>query len=92
MVQVKTGQLADPHGFRKILVNRSTFVGATTTVLVALAWILPERRFHQTCLVIPTNVLPSVAVVAVLTTSCISVPRAALSRAGSTVTGFRLNR
>lgn len=60
-IQVKTGQLADPHGFRKILVNRPTFIAAPTTVLVALAWILPERRFHETCLVIPSEAIPSVA-------------------------------
>jgi hypothetical protein len=36
-------------------------VGEPTTLLVALAWIVPERRFHETCLVIPTDVLPSVA-------------------------------
>ena len=60
-IQVKTGHLADPHGFRKILVNRSTFVARPTTVLVGLAWILPEQRFHETCLVIPSDALPSVA-------------------------------
>jgi hypothetical protein len=60
-IQVKTGHLADPHGFRKILVNRSTFVARSTTVLVGLAWILPEQRFHETCLVIPSDALPSVA-------------------------------
>ncbi len=33
----------------------------STTLLVALAWVVPEHRFHETCLVIPTDVLPSVA-------------------------------
>jgi hypothetical protein len=60
-IQVKTGQLTEPHARQRILVNRSNFVGAPTTLLVALAWIVPERRFHETCLVIPTDVLPSVA-------------------------------
>jgi hypothetical protein len=60
-IQVKTGQLSEPHTFYKILVNRSSFVPAPTTVVVALGWILPERRFHETCLVIPANVLPSIA-------------------------------
>jgi hypothetical protein len=60
-IQVKTGQLNEPHAYRKILVNRSSFVGAPTTLLVALAWMLPEHRFHETCLVIPSDVLPSVA-------------------------------
>jgi hypothetical protein len=60
-IQVKTGQLTQPHARQRILVNRSNFVGEPTTLLVALAWIVPERRFHETCLVIPTDVLPSVA-------------------------------
>ncbi len=58
---MKTGQLNEPQARLNILVNRSNFVGAPTTLLVALAWILPERNFHGTCLVIPTDVLPSVA-------------------------------
>jgi len=60
-IQVKTGQLSTPDARLNILVNRSNFVGSPTTWLVALAWMLPERRFHETCLVIPTHVLPSVA-------------------------------
>ena len=62
-IQVKTGQLTEPHARLKILVNRSNFVGAPTTLLVALAWMVPERRFHETCLVIPTDQLPSVAAI-----------------------------
>ena len=62
-IQVKTGQLAEPHARQKILVNRSNFVSAPTTFLVALAWMVPERRFHETCLVIPTDQLPSVAAI-----------------------------
>lgn len=60
-IQVKTGQLTEPHAYRKILVHRSNFIASPTTFLVALAWILPERRFHETCLVIPTNLIPSLA-------------------------------
>jgi hypothetical protein len=30
-------------------------------MLIALAWIVAESRFHETCLVIPTDLLPSVA-------------------------------
>jgi hypothetical protein len=60
-IQVKTGQLTEPHDYRKILVNRSSFVSAPTTFVVVLAWVVPERRFHEICLVIPTEVLPSVA-------------------------------
>jgi hypothetical protein len=29
--------------------------------VVALAWIVPERRFHENCLVIPSDLLPSIA-------------------------------
>ena len=60
-VQVKTIQLGRPHAYGHVLVNRASFVAAPSTLLVALAWVLPERRFHQTCLVIPTEELPSLA-------------------------------
>ena len=60
-IQVKTGQLVEPHARLKILVNRSNFVGMPSTLLVALAWIVADLRFHETCLVIPTDLLPSVA-------------------------------
>lgn len=60
-IQVKTEQLDEPHAYRKILVNRSNFVPDPSTFLVALAWIIPERRFHPTCLLIPADVVPSIA-------------------------------
>jgi hypothetical protein len=60
-IQVKTGRLVEPHARLKILVNRSNFVGMPSTLLVALAWTVADLRFHETCLVIPTDVLPSVA-------------------------------
>jgi hypothetical protein len=60
-IQVKTSQLDEPHGSRKFYVHRSSFVGAPTTFVIALAWVVPERRFHETCLVIPSEVLPSIA-------------------------------
>jgi hypothetical protein len=60
-VQVKTEQLDQPHASREVLVNRSNFVASPSTYIVALAWILPERRFHETCLLIPSEVLPSLA-------------------------------
>jgi len=31
------------------------------TYIVALAWVVPEERFHETCLLIPSEVLPSIA-------------------------------
>ena len=60
-IQIKTAQLREPHGRSRILVNRSNFVASATTLVVALGWILQERRFHETCLVIPGDVLPSIA-------------------------------
>jgi hypothetical protein len=60
-IQVKTGRLVEPHARLKILVNRSNFVGMPSTLLVALAWTVADLRFYETCLVIPTDVLPSVA-------------------------------
>ncbi len=62
-IQVKTSQLSEPNDRRTILVNRSNFVPAPTTFLVALAWIVPEHRFHETCLVIPSEVIPSLAAI-----------------------------
>lgn len=60
-IQVKTAQLSKADDRRTILVNRSSFVPAPTTFLVALGLIVPERRFHETCLVIPSEVIPSLS-------------------------------
>jgi hypothetical protein len=60
-IQVKTIQLGTPHAYGNILVSRTSFVAAPSTYVVALGWVLPDRRFHSTCLVIPTEVLPSLA-------------------------------
>ena len=57
-IQVKTAQLSEPNARRLILVNKSSFVPAPTTYLVAVAWMVPERRFHETCLVIPSEDVP----------------------------------
>lgn len=62
-IQVKTSQLSEPNARRTILVNRSNFVPAQTTFLVAVAWMVPERRFHETCLVIPSEVIPSLSAI-----------------------------
>lgn len=60
-IQVKTEQLDEPHAYRNVVVNRATFVPDPNTYVVALAWIIPQRRFHETCLLIPAEVLPSIA-------------------------------
>ena len=60
-IQVKTAQLSEPNARRTILVNRSSFVPSPTTFVVAAAWMVPEHRFHETCLVIPSEVIPGLA-------------------------------
>jgi hypothetical protein len=62
-IQVKTGRIKEPHDRIRVLVNRSNFVAEATTFIVVLAWLLPERRFHETCLVVPSDQLPSVAAI-----------------------------
>lgn len=60
-IQVKTVQLDERHAVRHVLINRATFVESPSTFVAALAWIVPEQRFHETCLVIPTTDIPSLA-------------------------------
>ncbi len=60
-IQVKTAQLSEPNDRRRILISRSSLVPAPTTFLVAIAWIMSERRFHETCLVIPSEVIAEIA-------------------------------
>jgi hypothetical protein len=60
-IQVKSSQLDEQRASRKFYVYRPSFVASPTTYLVALAWVVPDHRFHETCLVIPTEDLPSIA-------------------------------
>lgn len=60
-LQVKTAQLSRPDDMRHVLLNRATFVPSPSTYVVALAWILTEGRFHETCLLIPSADVPSLA-------------------------------
>jgi hypothetical protein len=60
-IQVKTAQLSEPNDRRTILINRSSFVPAPTTFVVAVAWMESERRFHETSLVIPSEDVPRLA-------------------------------
>lgn len=60
-LQVKTAQLGMPHDMRHVLINRATFVPAESTYLVVLGWILSEGRFHDTCLLIPSLDVQSIA-------------------------------
>jgi len=60
-IQVKTAQLDQPHDERQVLIHRATFVESPSIVVVAQAWIVPEHRFHETCLVLPAQDIPSLA-------------------------------
>lgn len=60
-IQVKTAELDDPHAVRHVLINRATFVADPSILVVVLAWIIGERRFHETCLVLPATDIPSLA-------------------------------
>lgn len=60
-VQVKTVQLKDRRGYGHVLVNRASFVAAPSTMVVALAWVKSELRFHETCLLVPSTDLPGLA-------------------------------
>ena len=50
-----------PHDERQVLIHRATFVESPSIVVVAQAWIVPEHRFHETCLVLPAQDVPSLA-------------------------------
>ncbi|GAC1506849.1 MAG: hypothetical protein NVS1B3_06760 [Candidatus Dormibacteraceae bacterium] len=60
-IQVKTCGLKEPIGYSKIFALRSSFSAVSANFLVALAWISSEGRFHENCLVIPCEILPSIA-------------------------------
>jgi len=60
-VQVKTALLDEAHAYRHVLINRTSFVPAPSTFVVALAWVIPDGRFHEQCLLIPSEVVPSIA-------------------------------
>jgi hypothetical protein len=60
-IQVKTCAISEQNARGEILVARPSFAAAPTTFVVVLAWIRNERRFHESCLVIPSEVLPSIA-------------------------------
>jgi hypothetical protein len=60
-IQVKTCAISEPNARGEIFTARPSFVAAPTTFVVVLAWIRSERRFHESSLVIPSEVLPSIA-------------------------------
>lgn len=60
-IQVKTCTIAQPNGRGEIFTLRSSFIASPTTFVVALAWIRAERRFHEDALLVPSDVLPTIA-------------------------------
>jgi hypothetical protein len=60
-LQIKTAQLEQAHDYRNIKVNRTDFIASPTTFIAAVAWIASEMRFHETCLLIPSQALPDIA-------------------------------
>jgi hypothetical protein len=60
-LQIKTAQLDQPHDYRNVRVNRADFKASPTMFIAAVAWIASEKRFHETCLLIPSEALPDIA-------------------------------
>ncbi len=60
-LQIKTAQLDQPHDYRNVQVNRADFIASPTTFIAAVAWIASEKRFHETCLLVPSIALPDIA-------------------------------
>ena len=60
-LQIKTAHLAERHDYRNVQVNQADFVASRSTFIVAVAWIDSDRRFHPTCLLIPSEDLPAIA-------------------------------
>jgi hypothetical protein len=59
-LQIKTAHLDQPHDYRHVQVNRANFVARPTTFITAVAWIASQRRFHETCLLVPSAALPDI--------------------------------
>lgn len=60
-IQVKMCAIGEPSGRGEIVAARSSFAASSTTFVAPLAWIRPERRFHENCLLIPSEDFASIA-------------------------------
>jgi hypothetical protein len=60
-LQVKTAQLEARDDMRHVLIHRASFVASPTTYIVVLAWMVGQGQFHDTCLLIPSSDVPSIA-------------------------------
>jgi hypothetical protein len=61
-LQIKTAVPAEAYGEARIYIRKPTFAPATSTFLVALAWLAEQRQFADECLVVPTTHLIEIAV------------------------------
>ncbi len=60
-IQVKTVGIDIAHPSATVAVRELSFRPAPTTYFVVLAWLREEGRFHEECLVIPSEELTSIA-------------------------------
>jgi hypothetical protein len=60
-IQVKTVGVDAEHPSATVAVRQLSFRPAPSTYFVVLAWQREEGRFHEECLVIPSEELPSIA-------------------------------
>jgi hypothetical protein len=60
-IQVKTVGVDTAHPSATVAVRALSFRPAQTTYFVVLAWMREEARFHEDCLVIPSEVLTSIS-------------------------------
>src|SRR5207237_9268876 len=59
-VQVKTIGIDAPHPAGTVTIHLSSFRPSPSTYLVALAWLREANRFHEECLLIPTEELRAI--------------------------------
>ena len=59
-IQIKTIGVDSAHPAGTVTIHLSSFRRSPSTYLVALAWLREENRFHEECLLIPTEELQAI--------------------------------
>src|SRR2546421_12466881 len=59
-IQIKTIGVDAAHPAGTVTIHLSSFRPSPSTYLVALAWLREEKRFHEECLLIPTDELRAI--------------------------------
>src|SRR2546430_4002446 len=59
-IQIKTVGIDPAHPAGTVTIHLSSFRPSPSTYLVALAWLREENRFHEECLLIPTEELQAI--------------------------------